>query len=198
VTRKPRRALSAAALALAACLVLAACGGSEGGDYGGTAPDYAEALAGSPPPLAAIHSQANDLLGGGADAFEKRLDGLRGFPVVVNKWASWCGPCRAEFPFLQQASARFGKEVAFLGVNSQDSDDAAETFLGEYPVSYPSYSDPDQQIAEVMKATLGFPSTAFYDREGNQVYLRQGGYPSQADLFADIRRYALDDSSASG
>jgi cytochrome c biogenesis protein CcmG/thiol:disulfide interchange protein DsbE len=198
VTRKPRRALLAAALALAACLALVACGDSEGGDYGGTAPDYAEALAGSPPPLAAIHRQANDLLGGGADAFEKRLDGLRGFPVVVNKWASWCGPCRAEFPFLQQASARFGKEVAFLGVNSQDSDDAAKTFLGEYPVSYPSYSDPDQQIAAVMKATLGFPSTAFYDRAGKQVYLRQGGYPSQADLFADIRRYALDDSGASG
>ena len=172
-------------------LALVACGGSSGGDYGGTAPDYAEALAGSPPPLAALHSQANDLLGGGEDAFEKRLDGLRGYPVVVNKWASWCGPCRAEFPSLQQASARFGRKVAFLGVNSQDSDDAAKTFLGEYPVSYPSYTDPDQQIAEVMKATLGFPSTAFYDRQGEQVYLRQGGYPSQADLFADIRRYAL-------
>ena len=63
---------------------------------------------------------------------------------------------------------------------------------------YPSYTDPDQQIAEVLKATLGFPSTAFYDRNGEQVYLRQGGYPTQADLFADIRRYALGDAGASG
>jgi cytochrome c biogenesis protein CcmG, thiol:disulfide interchange protein DsbE len=198
VTRKPRRALPAAALALAACLALVACGASSGGESGGSAPDYAKALAGSPPPLATLHGQGNELLGGGTDAFEKRLGGLRGFPVVVNKWASWCGPCRAEFPFLQQASARFGRKVAFLGVNSQDSDDAAATFLSEYPVPYPSYTDPDQQIAEVLKATLGFPSTAFYDRNGKQVYLRQGGYPSRADLFADIRRYGLGDAGASG
>ena len=110
---------------------------------------------------------------------------------LVDFWASWCGPCRAEFPFLQRAGARFGKEVAFIGVDSQDSDEAAKTFLGEYPVPYPSYSDPDQQIAQFMEATLGFPSTAFYDRNGDQVYLRQGGYPSQADLNADIRRFAL-------
>ncbi len=56
---------------------------------------------------------------------------------------------------------------------------------------YPSYTDPDQQIAEQLKATLGFPSTAFYDRAGKQVYLRQGGYASDADLVADIKRYAL-------
>lgn len=191
MTRKRAKASFASALALAASLILAACGSSGGGDYGGTAPDYAKALAGSPKPLAALHEQSNELLGGGADAFEKRLGGLKGYPVVVNKWASWCGPCRAEFPFLQKASARFGREVAFIGVDSQDSDDAAKTFLGEYPVAYPSYTDPDQQIAQVLNATLGFPSTAFYDRSGEQVYLRQGGYPSEAALFADIRRYAL-------
>ena len=179
------------ALALALSLLLGACGSSSGGDYGGTAPDYTAALAGSPKPLAALHDQANQLLGGGTDAFGQRMAGLRGFPVVVNKWASWCGPCRAEFPMIQQATAKFGKEVAFLGVNSEDSDDAAKTFLGEYPVPYPSYTDPDQQIAEQLKATLGFPSTAFYDRAGKQVYLRQGGYASEADLVADIRRYAL-------
>lgn len=191
MTRKHRKAQIAGALALLASAILAACGGSTGGDYGGTAPDYAKALAGSPKPLAALHAEANEVLGGGTDALEKRLTSLRGYPVVVNKWASWCGPCRAEFPFLQRAGARFGKEVAFIGVDSQDSDEAAKTFLGEYPVPYPSYSDPDQQIAQFMEATLGFPSTAFYDRNGDQVYLRQGGYPSQADLNADIRRFAL-------
>lgn len=198
MTRKLPKALFALALALAAGLALAACGNSGGGDYGGTAPDYAKALAGSPKPLAALHRQSNQLVSGGTDAFEKRLAGLKGYPVVVNKWASWCGPCRAEFPFLQNAAAKFGKKVAFVGVNSQDSNDAAKTFLGEYPVPYPSYTDSDQQIAELLKATLGFPSTAFYDRNGNQVYLRQGGYPTEADLFADIRRYALGSSSSQG
>ncbi len=198
MTRKLRNAPFAWTLALLASVVLGACGSSGGGDYGGTAPDYTTALQGSPEPLASLHDQSNELLGGGTGAFEKRLAGLRGYPVVVNKWASWCGPCRAEFPFLQNASAKYGKRVAFIGVDSQDSDDAAKTFLGEYPVPYPSYSDIDQQIAAVLKATLGFPSTAFFDRNGNQVYLRQGGYPSEADLFADIERYALGASPDGG
>jgi cytochrome c biogenesis protein CcmG, thiol:disulfide interchange protein DsbE len=190
----PRRASKAAltlALVLAAVL-LTACGSDDGGgDSGGAAPDYEEALAGAPGPLAALHGQANELLPGEAEAFEKRLGELEGYPVVVNKWASWCGPCRLEFPFFQNLAARYGKQVAFIGVDSDDSPDAAATFLAEYPVPYPSYSDPDQEVAEVFNATLGFPSTAFYDEEGELVYLKQGGYAEQADLEADIRAQAL-------
>ena len=126
--------------------VAAGCGSSSGGDYGGEHPDYATALAGSPPPLAALHKQADELLPGGTDAFERRIAALRGYPIVANVWASWCGPCRREFPTLQRLSARYGKEVAFLGVNSQDSDAAATTFLREAPLSYPSYTDPDGKI----------------------------------------------------
>ena len=73
---------------------------------------------------------------------------LRGYPVVVNVWASWCGPCRFEFPHFQRAAAAYGKRVAFLGIDSQDSDDAAATFLREEPVPYPSYTDPDEEIAD--------------------------------------------------
>jgi thiol-disulfide isomerase/thioredoxin len=191
VSRRTTGGLSAViALAFLCAVALAACGNSSGGDYGGKAPDYARALAGAPKPLAALYAQSNELLPGGTDAFEKRLAGLRGHPVVVNKWASWCGPCRAEFPLLQNLSAKFGKRIAFLGVNSEDSDDAAKTFLGEFPVPYPSYTDPDQNIATLMKATLGFPSTAFYDSKGELVYTRQGGYANEEDLRADIGRYA--------
>jgi thiol-disulfide isomerase/thioredoxin len=179
-------------LALTAIAVLGAagCGASTGGDYGGQHPDYAKALAGSPAPLAALHEQANELLGGGSEAFEKRIAALRGYPAVVNVWASWCGPCRFEFPTLQKLSAAYGKRVAFLGVDSQDSDDAAKTFLEEAPVPYPSYSNGDGGIANDLGA-IGLPATAFYDRHGKLVFLQQKPYTDDAELREDIERYAL-------
>jgi cytochrome c biogenesis protein CcmG, thiol:disulfide interchange protein DsbE len=186
-----------AAIALLATIVLAACGdeGGGNGDYGGPAPDYASALADAPPRLAALYEQANELLPGGVDAFRAELDSLRGHPVVVNKWASWCGPCRAEFPHFQAVSAELGDRVAFLGVDSEDSADAAATFLGEYPVPYPSFSDPDGEIAAEIEATLGFPATVFYDRDGKLVHVRQGPYTSEEELRAEVRRYALGQGS---
>lgn len=174
---------------LLAVALLAGCGD----DPESAAPPRADAdraLAGSPPQLAALHAQANRLLTGGAGAFEKRLTALRGHPVVINKWASWCDPCRQEFPYFQKLSVELGREVAFVGVNSQDNRDDAEQFLREYPVSFPSYDDPDQQVAQVFKGHLAFPTTAFYDRGGKLSYVKQGGYASEARLREDIERYA--------
>jgi cytochrome c biogenesis protein CcmG, thiol:disulfide interchange protein DsbE len=170
---------------------IAGCGSSQGGNYGGKHPDYEKALAGSPALLAALHRQADQLLPGGKDAYEARIAALRGFPAVVNVWASWCGPCRFEFPHFQQAAADYGKRVAFLGVDTQDSDDAASTFLEEAPVPYPSYTDPGKDIGDAVGASLGLPDTAFYDQRGKLVYLKQGPYDDEAELRADIERYAL-------
>ena len=197
MTRKPRRALSAATLALLACLALAACGGSPGGGEGGTAPNYTKALAGSPPPLAALYSHPDKLIPGGSSALEAEISRLSGYPVVANLWASWCGPCRYEFPYFQGASAQIGKKVAFLGVNTDDSDDAAATFLREEPLPYPSVTDPDKEVWNDL-GLVGLPSTAFYGRDGKLVYLKQGPYSSQADLVADIKHYALGGTNPSG
>jgi cytochrome c biogenesis protein CcmG, thiol:disulfide interchange protein DsbE len=184
-----RLLLALSALGLAA-LLAAGCGGSENvGD--GSHPDYAKALAGSAPPLAALHKQANDLLSGGTGAFEERIASLHGYPVVANVWASWCNPCRQEFPVLQKLSARYGKQVAFVGVNSEDSDDAAATFLSEEPVPYPSYTDPGKEILGSLGGSGGLPDTAFYDRTGKLVYLKQGPYRDDSEFETDVRRYAL-------
>jgi len=147
-------------------------------------------LAGAPAPLAALYRDASELLDGGEEAFEKRLEALRGHPVVVNKWASWCGPCRVEFPHFREQALKRGKEIAFIGVNSGDVDSDAERFLRDNPVPYPSYRDPDFEIAQLMRANGPFPQTVFYDSAGRIAYIRQGQYRTEADLAEDIERYA--------
>jgi len=184
--------LAVAAMAAVALVAMARCGASGSDTGSGRPPDYRSALAGAPQPLARLYAKGDQLLTGGPAAFRTELDALRGHPVVVNKWASWCEPCRKEFPFLQRTSARFGSRVAFLGVDANDSSAAAHTFLREFPLPYPSYSDPDQDISRMLGATAGFPATAFYDSSGRRVFVKQGQYASGADLAADIRRYAVD------
>jgi cytochrome c biogenesis protein CcmG, thiol:disulfide interchange protein DsbE len=185
-------------LALASIVSVAAsgCGASEG-DLGGKHPDYAKALAGSPPPLAALHRQGDELLPGGLEAFEGRLASLKGYPAVVNVWASWCGPCRFEFPAFQRVSAAYGKRVAFVGVNNQDSDAHAEAFLEGAPVPYPSYIDPDKAILDELGG-FGLPATAFYNRDGELTFLDQKPYVHAAELRAAVERYALGEDSGSG
>lgn len=175
--------------ALALAMTVAGCGSAEQ-PVGSPGPDYEKALAGSPPRLAAIHDQANELIDAGQEGYEARIEQLRGLPIVVNVWASWCVPCRAEFPHFQQVSARLGKRVAFLGINPDDSDDAAATFLRDNPLPYPSYTDPDRKIAVSVGATFGYPATVFYDRRGNR-FTKHGEYRSEEDLMADIREHAL-------
>ena len=175
----------------AAAAVGAGCGGDDdgGGAATGAPADTQAAAKGAPPKLAAIRDEANELLPGGTEAFEDRLEELRGFPVVVNKWASWCGPCRAEFPFFQSQAAEHAKRIAFLGVNSNDGEDSARDFLDEFPVPYPSYVDPKLEIAAVIDAAVEFPATAFYDKQGELEHVRRGGYASEDELGADIERY---------
>jgi cytochrome c biogenesis protein CcmG, thiol:disulfide interchange protein DsbE len=148
------------------------------------------ALKGAPAPLAAVHAQANELLDGGADAFKERLAELKGYPIVVNKWGSWCGPCIEEFPTFQRQALKHGKRVAFLGVDVEESKAEARELLDEFPVSYPSYWDPRLNVSAVFNGTVGTPTTAFYDSKGKVAYLHQGPYLEEKDLAADIRRYA--------
>jgi cytochrome c biogenesis protein CcmG/thiol:disulfide interchange protein DsbE len=155
-----------------------------------SAQELREKLGGAPPALAALHQQANDLLPGGRAAFDARLRALRGHPVVVNVWGSWCGPCRVELPIIQRASLDWGKRVAFLGVDTSDNRHDAGKLLDEIPVTYPSYEDPNGKIF-TRYGLRGAPSTVYYDASGKQTYLHQGQYLDRAQLDADIKRYAL-------
>jgi cytochrome c biogenesis protein CcmG, thiol:disulfide interchange protein DsbE len=149
-------------------------------------------LSGSPAPLAALHAQAGELLPGGLGALGARLRALRGRAVVINKWASWCVPCRSEFGVFQGASVAQGREVAFIGIDSGEATRAdALAFLRSFPLSYPSYYDQSGRVGGAITDSTFTPVTVFYDRHGAQ-YIHQGPYPSQAKLEGDVKRYALD------
>ncbi|HET6830742.1 MAG TPA: TlpA disulfide reductase family protein [Solirubrobacterales bacterium] len=197
--RKRTITVTAAVLLALAAIALAACGEDDSSAdpaAAADAPDYGAALAAAPPKLRALYADGGKLRPGGLDAFSEQLDAVAGYPVVVNNWASWCGPCRTEWPWFQKAAAEHLDEVAFMGVATDDEDDAIDTFLSNYEVPYPTFADPDKKLADVtgFASVGGLPNTLFYDADGELLYAHQGVYPDQATLEADIGKYALGES----
>lgn len=96
---------------------------------------------------------------------EVRLSDLRGKPVVVNFWATWCPPCRAEIPALEQAHRDFGGDVVILGVDVQESEATVEAFMGEFGMSYPVALDPNAAVARGYQVRA-YPTTVFVDSRG--------------------------------
>ena len=154
-----------------------------------TAASVQQALAGSPAALASLHSQAGRLLGP-ESALASRTNSLRGYPIVLNAWASWCGPCRSEFSIFASASARYGRKVAFLGVDTNDSASDARSFLAHHPVSYPSYQSSSTQLSG-FALLQGMPTTIYLGRTGKVMGRHIGQYATPAALENDIEHFAF-------
>jgi thiol-disulfide isomerase/thioredoxin len=110
---------------------------------------------------------APDVTGPALDGSELSLEQFDG-PVVVNFWASWCGPCAQEAPHLAALAEQYGpKGVSIVGVNVRDSVANAKAFEREYGISYPSWDDESAQIASQFGALgpAGLPSTVLIDSE---------------------------------
>jgi thiol-disulfide isomerase/thioredoxin len=114
-----------------------------------------------------------------------RLSSYRGDVVVLNFWGSWCTPCRAEAPALGTlARQMYPKGVRFLGVDIRDEPDSAQAFMQTFRVGYPSFNDPNDQIALDFRGTItpaAIPTTLVIDRSG-QVAARVVGGVTYAAL----------------
>jgi len=148
-------------------------------------------LADSPAVLGALHQQANRVLGS-QPALLARIRVLRGYPIVLNVWGSWCAPCVAEFGLFGTASAYYGRRVAFLGADIGDSVSDGQSFMQQHPVSYPSYQTSASQLTSIVpQGLLGTPTTIFINRRGKLVYVHTGQYDTQGTLDSDIVTHAL-------
>jgi peroxiredoxin len=122
------------------------------------------------------------------DGGKVTLAGLKGQVVMINFWATWCGPCRQEMPLLAQLHAKY-EPLGFtlLGVNVEPDSAAAVTWLQGVPVPFPILFDTDSAVAGRF-GVEGMPSTVFVDRNGQVRYVHRGYKPGDEARYADMIR----------
>jgi len=119
---------------------------------------------------------------------ELALESLRGKAVVLNFWASWCGPCKDETPLLQKGWERWqGKDVVFVGIDVKDFRGDARSFVRKFGVTYPNVYDGKGSTVGRYGVT-GFPETYFIDADGRVVYRIAGPVDEASELDEAIER----------
>ncbi|MBL8132461.1 MAG: TlpA family protein disulfide reductase, partial [Anaerolineae bacterium] len=98
-----------------------------------------------------------------------RLSEQRGKPVVINFWASWCGPCHDEAPALQRLWERYEGRVIFIGITHADEPDDSLAFIERYNVTYPNAEDPRDDVTKRLYRITGVPETFVIDQNGQVV-----------------------------
>lgn len=106
-----------------------------------------------------------------------KLSELRGQVVLLNFWASWCGPCRQEMPLLEKLQQRYNAlGFTVLGVNVEEDPSKARTLLKDISVTFPILFDTQNTVSKQYKVSA-MPSTVMIDRDGNMRYLHKGYKP---------------------
>ncbi len=113
------------------------------------------------------------------------LEDLKGQVVMINFWASWCGPCRQEMPLLDKLYAKY-KPMGFtlLGVNVEPDPKLATGFLEKTPVTFPILLDKDSSVSKLYQVA-GMPSTVIVDRKGNLRWVHKGYKPGDENAYLD-------------
>ncbi|MFL0798381.1 MAG: TlpA family protein disulfide reductase [Cellvibrionaceae bacterium] len=112
-----------------------------------------------------------------------RLSEQRGKIVMINFWASWCGPCRQEMPYLEKLYKRYGKAgVVLLGINVDKDSKLADHFLKDLETTFPILYDPTGSVSKQYKVRA-MPTTVIIDRDGNIRYTHRGYKPGYEDKY---------------
>ena len=143
------------------------------------------AFRGSAPATAQVGRSAPDFALADLDGNPVRLADLRGHPVIVNFWASWCGPCVEEFPLLDRAFADHqGEGLVIIGIVYRDNSEAARDFMQRMGAGWTAAMDPGEAVAAGY-GIYGPPETFFIDRDG-KVAGRQVGQLTAADMERQV------------
>ena len=157
---------------------LAACADSSPSAPSAGSPGASAITVGSP----LIGKPAPPLAGTTLDGVPFDLAAHKGSPVLVSFWASWCGPCREEFPLLEDAAKRHAAEgLVVVGSLYKDDADPARAFVAEQGATWPTVADPERSIGSAWKV-LGPPQTFFVDREGTIREVQVGQVRDAAEL----------------
>lgn len=142
----------------------------------------------TPTARAGVPAPAPDFALPAMDGSEMRLSDLRGQVVMINFWATWCGPCRQEMPLLQQLQVKY-EPLGFtlVGINVEPESAGARTWLEKVPVTFPILFDRQNQVAERF-GVQGMPSSVFVDRSGKVRYVHRGYQPGDESKYADMVR----------
>jgi thiol-disulfide isomerase/thioredoxin len=143
----------------------------------------AGALSGKDAPDVALKLVANAPAGGG----DVSMSGLRGHPVLLDFWATWCGPCRAEAPVVDRIAQRYRDQgLAVVGVNTSDQDGNAAPFASRHHLTYPIAYDEGQRVAAAY-GVENLPTLVLISKTGKVIAVRTG-VTSDAELDALVKR----------
>lgn len=119
------------------------------------------------------------------------LSSLKGQVVLINFWATWCGPCRKEMPLLEQIQKKYAPlGFTMLGINVEEDPRLMEAFLNDVPVSFPVLLDPANGVSKLYNVSA-MPSTVIVDRRGNVRFIHQGYVPGDESKYQDLIRQLI-------
>ena len=155
------------AITLSLVATVCQCGGNPAPQVGKPAPDF----------------ELPDLSGQSVS-----LGDLQGKPVLVNFWATWCGPCVYEMPYIQEVHDEWeGKDLVVLAINVGEGSSEVQQFMEDNNLSFPVLLDTNGKLAEIY-SIRGIPTTIFIDMEGVIQAMKIGAFPSKAAIEENLSK----------